>query len=111
MPIPMNINPATRSFGLRTTAMVPPRAPYRYPRLPREARLTVCCAGLYTALGTQLFEIVVEIHALHALLQLRLHFVERRHLRLADVVDLDHVPAELRLHRCGREPALRELHH
>ena len=49
--------------------------------------------------------------ALHPLLELRLHLVERRHLGVADVVDLDHVPAELRLHRHRRELALRQLDH
>ena len=52
--------------------------------------------------GAELFEIAVEILALHALLELRLHFIEGRDLRVPNVRDFDHVPAELRLHRRAR---------
>ena len=57
---------------------------------------------LQAVLRAKLFEVAVEILTLHALLELRLHFVEARDLRVADVRDLDHVPAELRLHRRAR---------
>jgi len=51
------------------------------------------------ALGAQLLEVRIEVLRLQALLQLGLHLLVRRDLGIADVVDADHVPAELRLHR------------
>src|SRR6476659_5591087 len=58
-------------------------------------------------LGAQILEVLVEPLRLQPLLKLRLDFVVGRHLRVANVLDLDHVPAELRLHGLRRELAFR----
>src|SRR5215831_14275166 len=113
-PKAMNINPAKKSFGWRIFAMTaPPLADYLglLIGLPGAGSDPRRLAWLVAVLGAQILQILVDDLRLHALLELRFDLVVARDLRIADVIDFDDVPAELRLHRRGRELALRGGNH
>src|SRR5690242_20169227 len=118
MPIAMKSAPAKKSFGLRVDRIKspswaePPGGPRRPARSiasamvaaekragPRACPSLPCqnaASGSDAVLRAEILEVLVEPLGLQPLRELRLHFLEARHLRVADVVDLDHVPAELR---------------
>src|SRR6185437_17171737 len=63
---------------------------------------------LDAVLEAQVGDVLLDPRAARVLLELRFHFVEGRELRIANVLDLDHVPAELRVHGLGAELAFRK---
>src|SRR5437899_3077395 len=67
--------------------------------------------ALEAVLSAQVLQILFHHLSLHSLLQLRLYFLEAWDFGVADVVELNNVPAELRLHRRGRELALLQRDH
>src|SRR5262245_8524008 len=107
-PKPMNISPAAKSFGWRILAMAPSSSGGTclfYARAGQPAAASI------PVLGAQILQVRVDHLRLHALRELRLDLVEARDLRVANVIDFDHVPAELRLHRRRRELAFRQSDH
>src|SRR5438105_11922760 len=79
--------------------ITPPRRAAQRPHLPPRPQ---AWGTSHAVLRAQILEVFVEPLRLQALLKLRLHFIVRRHLCSALVLDQDHMPAELRLHRLRR---------